>query len=240
MTVTGTSCARAGGPESWLFSSARFCEGFRLSGPTETLRNPVRSPWPSGRDSARASPSLASDLASWNENCGSLQDRSRVVVILARSTCAARTLRDRSGSHRSMSTSTTRITSRHCRPRRRLRSSIGPSRGVAAHGVCLACPPLWHAPPGQEPAATRSEALAGNSARLPGGNAADAHARVLDHVRRGRRSGCHRDRATSCRFHRPAQRRAVEGPRHTGDAKSVLSAGRRSVRSSTRGSSRAR
>ena len=32
----GTSCARAGGPESWLFSFARFCEGLRLSAQMET------------------------------------------------------------------------------------------------------------------------------------------------------------------------------------------------------------
>ena len=94
--------------------------------------------------------------------------------------------------------------------------------------------------PGQETDAGRSEALAGNPARLPRGNVAGAHAPVLDQLRRGRRSRGHGDRATGCRFDRPAQRFALEGPRNTRRCERRAFAWRRSALSSTRGSSHAR
>ena len=169
--------------------------------------------------------------------------------MLARSTCRRPTTSRGSASHlEADDRAEVRLTCRmpatvradpvrtdRCRPRRhgshpvvatrRLRAVDG-ARSVDAHGrMPRPVLPCGMRQPGEETDAARSEALAGNPARLPRGNAADAHVRVLDHVRRGSRSRGDGDRATGCRFDRPAQRHAVEGPRHTRDAKGVLSAG---------------
>ena len=189
------------------------------------------------------------DLACWNENCSSLQDRSR---LTGRPSAAEAVESPRfptsSGDARASDVS---ADPRHLVDRRHIsearssggqtdvqdasRSTADPVRTGRQHGsrvalmrgaACLALASLVGcASVGKKPEQPdlkpwpeirpdfRVEWL---RARMHG---------VLDHVRRGSRSRGHGDRATGGRFDSPAQRRALEGPRNTRDAKSVLSAG---------------